>query len=235
MYVDIYPHPSIGRYTRPHSLPSRHSSGAFGTCRGAVRDARLIVCATPLCWHSRGTAGTGAIYNSSVDGNVCFALMPSVGRRRGRRRNLGTRDRGCAVGWPIWAHVGGRRRRRHLRHRRLRRQHRLLPGRVGEHRRRCAGRARAGVGGGYCVEYYSRVLRGTKGYNGTVYVRGSQWYSRSARGVPRGHLGVLKGYSTGTAGAPKVYQRMLGLLAGYSGVAVLGWYLPDIQGNQKVL
>jgi hypothetical protein len=68
----------------------------------------------------------------------------------------GQRGMGCA----FWAHVRGRRRRRHLRHRRQRlgrrRQPRQLPGRVGEHRRRCAAGLSLGGGRG-CTAW---VLRG---------------------------------------------------------------------------
>ncbi len=68
------------------------------------------------------------------------------------------------MGWPIWAHVRGRRRRRHLRHRRrLFQWHRqlLLRGRLGEHRRRCAaGLCRWGSVGGVIKGVLSGVQRG---------------------------------------------------------------------------
>jgi hypothetical protein len=58
----------------------------------------------------------------SLCGCVCVSLprrlrVPSVVRPRGRRRDVDTRGRQRAVGWPIFAHVCDRR-RRHLRHRR---------------------------------------------------------------------------------------------------------------------
>ncbi len=88
-----------------------------------------------------------------------------------------------AVGCAIWAHVGGRRRRRHLRHRRLR-QH-LLPGRVGERRRRCAGRTTS-----------EWVLKGRYG--------GYPGRTRGTRGVPGGGIGLLAG---GNNTVPTGYQR----------------------------
>jgi hypothetical protein len=90
----------------------------------------------------------------------------------GPRRALRLRARRCeldephgqgGMGWPSWAHVRGRRRRRHLRHRRPRRWRRQrLRGRVGEHRRRCAGWS---GGSGWALNggtsgYYT----GSKGY-----------------------------------------------------------------------
>ncbi len=98
---------------------------------------------------------------------VAFGATGRLSRAFGRRCDVDVPHGQRAVGCAIFAHVGGRRRlRRHLRHRRPR-QHRL-PRRVGEHRRRCAGRTRSrgwsGVGrggtrGGTRVGY-SGVLRG---------------------------------------------------------------------------
>ncbi len=100
-----------------------------------------------------------------------------VSRTFGRRCHLDVPHRQRGMGRAIWAHVGGRRRRRHLRHRR----HRTLPirRRVGQHRRRRAGRTRSrGVG--------RRVLRvGTTG--------GTRGYYKCTRRV-------LGGYSAGTRG-----------------------------------
>jgi hypothetical protein len=76
---------------------------------------------------------------------VAFGATGRWSRAFCRRCHLdvphGQRD----VGWPSWAHVRGRRRRRHLRPRRhqRQRQHRLQR-RVVEHRRRCAGRTPSG-------------------------------------------------------------------------------------------
>jgi hypothetical protein len=67
-----------------------------------------------------------------------------------RRRDVDEPYDQRAVGCAICAHDRDRRRRRHLRHRRLQRQH-LLPGRVGERRRRCVtglARGARGVLGG---------------------------------------------------------------------------------------
>jgi hypothetical protein len=104
-------------------------------------------------------AGTGGIYSSAATvgrPRVRFALVIGRFARVGRRCELDEpHDQRAMVqcksgwaAWPIWAHVGGRR-RRHLRHRRPRRH--LLPGRVGEHRRRCAAGLAPGVVGGYRV------------------------------------------------------------------------------------
>ncbi len=67
-------------------------------------------------------------------------LVPSAGVAR--RCDMETRDRQRAVGCASWAHDRDRRLRRHLRHRRPLWRHQL-PGRVGEHRRRCASRTRS--------------------------------------------------------------------------------------------
>ena len=69
---------------------------------------------------------------------VAFGATGRLPRAFGRRCHVDEPHRQRAVGCAIWAHVRGRRRRRHLRHRRPRLH--LLPGRLGEHRRRCAGR-----------------------------------------------------------------------------------------------
>jgi hypothetical protein len=109
--------------------------------------------------------------------------MPPAGLARVGRRFLLDEPHGQgAVGWPRRAHVRRRRRRRHLRHRR-RRQHRLPPGRVGEHRRRCA--AGLGQGGGWVVlrGVLAGVLAGVlRGYH-----RGTEEYSRGCQGVLMGY------------------------------------------------
>ncbi len=80
-------------------------------------------------------------------------------RAFGRRCHLDEPHDQRAVGCATRAHIRDRRRRRHLRHRRLRpRLQHLLPGRVGEHRRRCA----AGLSPGWAVGD-SRGYEGTKG------------------------------------------------------------------------
>ena len=79
----------------------------------------VFVRASPLC---SGTAGTCGVYSSARDArttSLAFALVPSVGRPRGRRRNVDTRDRQRAVGWPILPHDRDRCCRRHLRPRRV--------------------------------------------------------------------------------------------------------------------
>jgi hypothetical protein len=74
--------------------------------------------------------------------------VPPAGLVRvGRRCHLDEPHPQGGMGCAVLPHIRDRRRRRHLRHRR-RRRHRLLPGRVGEHRRRCAGRTTSRVGGG---------------------------------------------------------------------------------------
>ncbi len=79
--------------------------------------------------------------------------------RVGRRGELDVPHGQRAVGWPIWAHVRGRRRRRHLRPRR--RHYHLLRGRVGEHRRRyTTGLSRWGVVRGVIKGVLSGVHRG---------------------------------------------------------------------------
>jgi hypothetical protein len=85
------------------------------------------------------------------------SLPPAGLARVGRRYHLDEPHGQGAVGCAVWAHVRDRCRRRHLRHRRLRqRGTKLPPGRVGEHRRRCAAElSRWGVVGG--------TRRGTQG------------------------------------------------------------------------
>jgi hypothetical protein len=96
---------------------------------------------------------------------VAFGATGRLWRAFGRRCHLDEPHDQRAVGRAILAHVGGRRRRRRLRHRRLRLGRRRQQGRVGEHRRRCAGRTRS-------MGVLERVLRGyyggTQGYKGVV-------------------------------------------------------------------
>ncbi len=85
--------------------------------------------------------------------SVPTAGLARVGRRCHLDEPHGQRGMGCAKK----AHVRGRRRRRHLRHRRLHRLQ-LLPRRVGQHRRRCtAGLSPGGGRGG--------TRRGTQEYS----------------------------------------------------------------------
>jgi hypothetical protein len=99
----------------------------------------------------RGTAGTGGVYSAACDARtaaVCaLRLCHRSVRLCARRRDVDEPYDQRAVGCAIWTHDRGRRRRRRLRHRRQR-QH-PLPGRVGEHRRRCGPDSR-GVLGEYC-------------------------------------------------------------------------------------
>ncbi len=106
-------------------------------------------------------------------------------RAFGRRCHLDELHDQRAVGCAARAHVRGRRRWHHLRHRRLRPRHqRLLPGRVGEHRRRCVAGLSPG-GGRWGTRGVLRVLRGNHGV-----LRASIRVLRSTRGV-------LHGYSRG--------------------------------------
>jgi hypothetical protein len=86
------------------------------------------------------------------------SVPPAGSARVGRRCHVDEPHGQRAVGCAIWAHVRGRRRRRHLRHRRLR-QH-PLPGRVGEHRRRCAAGLCPGVGRWGTQEVLAGVTQG---------------------------------------------------------------------------
>jgi hypothetical protein len=141
---------------------------------------RACARAVALCAQSRCTAATGGIYSSARAalcprrvnvGRACVCgVVSSAGVARvGRRRDVDTRDRKRAVGCATGAHVRDRRRWCHLRHRR--RHRRLLPGRVGEHRRRCASRTTSG---------------GTRG--GVV---------RGTHGDTKGYYTGLKGYCMG--------------------------------------
>jgi hypothetical protein len=133
-----------------------------------------------------------------------FAFVSSDGCVRvGRRYHVDLPCDQRAVGCACWAHVRDRRRRRHLRHRRLLlrwhhlQQSRHLPQRrVGEHRWRCVtGLGQGGIGvlnghsgvvigdvllGNYCGHYWG-YRRGTIGVWGVL------------SGDSRGTLGVLYG------------------------------------------
>jgi hypothetical protein len=103
-------------------------------------------------------------------------------RAHGRRCYVDEPHTQAAVGCASLPHVRGRRRRRHLRHRRLLLQdghHHLLPGRVGEHRRRCVAGLRQG--GGRMVGGTTGVLHGSS--------RGTPRYSKALQSTPR----VLQG------------------------------------------
>jgi hypothetical protein len=169
---------------------------------------RACVCGATVCascggWGPlvarRGLAVLIARPTAARDRAGVFAFVPSaVVARVGCRREVAARDRQRAVGCARWAHVRDRRRRRDLRHRR---QHRRplqpLPGRVDEHRRRCA--TGLGLGlyegtlGGYSghtqvatgvVAGYSqvvgRVLRCNWGYSGVL--GGYYWVFRGTKG-----------------------------------------------------
>jgi hypothetical protein len=111
-------------------------------CVACLCAARLGVCASALCGRSGGMAGTSGI-NSVVAVRCDRPVVARVGRRCELHQSYPQGGMGCAMG----AHVGGRRRRRHLRHRRQQLPH-LLQRRVGEHRRRCAaGLSRGGLSG----------------------------------------------------------------------------------------
>jgi hypothetical protein len=114
--------------------------------------ARVCVCA------ARGGVGspmgTVGIYRSACDARTAAcARCVGVGHRSvrlcARRRDVDEPYDQRAVGCTIFPHDRGRRRRRHLRHRWLRQRH-PLPGRVGDHRRRCRPDSR-GVLGEYWV------------------------------------------------------------------------------------
>jgi hypothetical protein len=133
------------------------------------------------CGHSRGPAATCGIYSSARDARVAaraclglchrpvFAVLRSVSPARfarvGRRCDVEIPYGQRAVGWAKRPHVRDRRRRRHLRHRRLgqqRRRHHFLQGRVGQHRRGCVTGLAPGVVGAYRVGTQG-VLEGTEG------------------------------------------------------------------------
>ncbi len=165
-----------------------------------MRAARPCACASWLCRRCGGTAGTGGI-NSSAGGAGCLAWAVAVRCDRpgyvrlGRRYHVDEPYSHGGMGSAIWAHVGGRRRRRHLRHRR--RQRHLLQGRVGQHQRRCAGRttSRGDGGGGGGVGGCTKVLQG----------------------VLRGYYGVLLGTTGGTAGEHRGTKGTAGILGGTTG------------------
>jgi hypothetical protein len=90
---------------------------------------------------------------------VVAVRRPPAGLTRvGRRCHVDEPYPQRVVGCAVWAHIRHRRRRRHLRPRRLG-QNRPLPGRVGEHRRRCAAGLRHRGDGrwysGWVLEGYS--------------------------------------------------------------------------------
>jgi hypothetical protein len=106
---------------------------------------------------------------------VWVLRWPSAIRPRGRRYHLDLAHTQRAVGCPSWAHERDRRRRCHLRHRRLQR-HRLQ-GRLGEHRRRCGPDSRGVIE--EVLTGYSRVIpTGARGATS----RGSQCDARVLRG-----------------------------------------------------
>jgi hypothetical protein len=156
---------------------------AVRACVRSVCERTACVWAAALCAPSHRTAATCGIYSSARAarcGRACAVAFGATGRLSrafGRRCDVDVPHGQRAVGCARTAHVRGRRRRRHLRHRRLQPWCRLPPRRVGEHRRRCAGRTRSGgwsggtrggTTGGSTRVKYSGVLRGTKRYTGVV-------------------------------------------------------------------
>jgi hypothetical protein len=164
-------------------------------------------------------------------------VPPALGVARvGCRGVVDEPDGQRAVGCAMPARVGGRRRRRDLRHRRHRHRRHPLPGRVGQHRRRCGPDTVGGKVGtprGYYT--YSRVLR--RGHSGWVLagycvdvLRGhSRGTQRVLNGCSRGTLPVLYRYSTGTlpvlyrysTGTRAVLERYSALRGRFGGTAVL--------------
>jgi hypothetical protein len=148
---------------------------------------------------------------------VCIArracCVCAIGRSRaGRRSDVDKSYDQRAVGCAIFAHVRDRRRRRHLRHRRL--QWRLSPGRVGEHRRRCSPDSEECPGGHW---------KGSQGYcMGTAHVLQDYW---------RGRPGRAQGDTTGAK------QRVLAgfSLAGYFWGYREGCSVGYSEGTQSIL
>ncbi len=133
-------------------------------CSERVRAPRR--CARPFIAHRRRAVSIARpAPRVAAARAVAFGATGRLSRAFGRRCHLDVPHGQRAVGCAIWAHVRGRRRRRHLRPRRLRRRHPLLTGRVGEHRRRCAGRTRSRRGSG-----------GTRGGTQMGYYGGNQGY-----------------------------------------------------------
>ncbi len=130
----------------------------LGGCAGAgaARRGPAVLIARPAAPGRPGVLGCGSV--RSVLG------VARVGRRCDVDEPYPQGRMGCAMG----AHIRDRRRRRHLRHRRQR----WLPGRVGEHQRRCAaGLGQRGSTTGAQRGYYG-VLASTRGYSGVLGVSG---------------------------------------------------------------
>jgi hypothetical protein len=153
------------------------------------------VYASALCRSSHHTAGTGGIDSSAggAGGCVCVVAVRLSNRpgvaRVGRRGHLDESHRRGGMGCASVPHVGGRRRRRDLRHRRPRQWRCRQPGCVGQHGRRCAGRTRSHGGHG--------VLGGYDGH---------------AKGLLQGHIWGTQGYykEYGVLNqVPKGYRRAL--------------------------
>ncbi len=90
-----------------------------------------------------------------------FSVPPAGLARVGRRCHVDEPHGQRGMGSARFAHVRGRRRRRHLRPRRRQRRRRLPQRRVREHRRRCAAElSRWGQVGGYSTGVLEWVLRG---------------------------------------------------------------------------
>jgi hypothetical protein len=109
------------------------------------------------------------------------ALRARSGSRVGRRNHVDKPHDQRAMGCASSAHDRDRRRRRHLRHRRPKLRHQL-PGRVREHRRRCAGRTKSRGTGWVLRGYYRSVPRG--------YYRGTQGTQGVLQGVVQGYLAI---------------------------------------------
>ncbi len=206
------------------SLCARAAVNAYLCARARVRCSNFAflrvcvvstcgcVCADLCACVPRGRVGPPVRPAVFMMAARCVLRFSSVGRRRCHvDEPYDIRAVGCAR----YAHVRDRRRRRHLRHRRL--QWRLSPGRVGEHRRRCAtGLARGAPGGtGRVVRDTARVLH--------MYYRitggGAQGEHKGTRQVPnkgysRGTRGVLLGVPMGTVGRSR--SRVFGDASEYS-------------------
>jgi hypothetical protein len=169
------------RADRPRRYRPVSAAPLHACALGSVRLCSATLCAALFCSQrvcamsrrcaSRGTAGIFGIYSSRTATRA--AAHEFVGFARvGRRRHVEMPYDYRAVGWPSWAHDCGRRRQRHLRHRRVGQFLHLLQGRVGEHRRRCGpDSVHGGLVGGVLVGY----LMGTTG-----------GYSKGSLGIPTG-------------------------------------------------